>query len=185
MRSGVEGDSMLSAGNGIRLDFRPLDKGRFPSDPSSFPLTGSPPQSEKERQAELKARTGFEMTPFERLLADLFSWKLVQIGVTSGSFGWLGCGGFPGANPNGIDRTPDDAFVEPVPTVPYLDGGGDGSTDPMTNRPPILEPIANQTVDEGTSLEWAPSASDPDGDLLIYIRVAGIRRSPPSRDGFR
>jgi large repetitive protein len=34
------------------------------------------------------------------------------------------------------------------------------------NRPPVLEPIVDQTVDEGATLDVAVSASDPDGDAL-------------------
>lgn len=36
------------------------------------------------------------------------------------------------------------------------------------NRPPVLEPIGNKTVDENARLEFAISASDPDGDPIIY-----------------
>jgi hypothetical protein len=36
------------------------------------------------------------------------------------------------------------------------------------NRPPALNPIASKTVDEGQTLQFAVSASDPDGDVLVY-----------------
>jgi hypothetical protein len=34
------------------------------------------------------------------------------------------------------------------------------------NSPPVVEPIATQTVDEGATLDVAVSASDPDGDAI-------------------
>jgi predicted RNA-binding protein with TRAM domain len=36
------------------------------------------------------------------------------------------------------------------------------------NRPPILDPIGNKTVNEGEILEFTITASDPDGDGLTY-----------------
>ncbi|MCP4371133.1 MAG: hypothetical protein GY797_23915, partial [Deltaproteobacteria bacterium] len=36
------------------------------------------------------------------------------------------------------------------------------------NRPPILEPIGNKTVDEGELLQFTVTASDPDADALTY-----------------
>jgi DNA-binding beta-propeller fold protein YncE len=36
------------------------------------------------------------------------------------------------------------------------------------NRPPILNPIGSKTVNEGQTLTFAVSATDPDGDDLIY-----------------
>jgi hypothetical protein len=37
-----------------------------------------------------------------------------------------------------------------------------------TNRPPVLDPIGNQTVAEGTTLNFTVTGSDPDGDLYSY-----------------
>jgi hypothetical protein len=36
------------------------------------------------------------------------------------------------------------------------------------NRPPVLTPIGNKTVNEGQLLSFAISATDPDGDVLTY-----------------
>lgn len=36
------------------------------------------------------------------------------------------------------------------------------------NRPPVINPIGNQTVNEGEALEFTLLAVDPDGDPLIY-----------------
>ncbi len=36
------------------------------------------------------------------------------------------------------------------------------------NRPPILNPVGNKTVDEGQLLEITITATDPDGDVLTY-----------------
>ena len=36
------------------------------------------------------------------------------------------------------------------------------------NQPPVLDPIGNKVVDEGKSLEFQVSASDPEGDTLVY-----------------
>jgi hypothetical protein len=36
------------------------------------------------------------------------------------------------------------------------------------NRPPVLNPIGAKTVDEGALLEFAITATDPDGDNLTY-----------------
>jgi len=36
------------------------------------------------------------------------------------------------------------------------------------NRPPVLNPIGNKTVNEGNLLEFTITASDPDGDSLTY-----------------
>lgn len=36
------------------------------------------------------------------------------------------------------------------------------------NSPPILNPIGNKTIKEGTLLQFTVSASDPDGDSIIY-----------------
>lgn len=38
----------------------------------------------------------------------------------------------------------------------------------INNRPPILSPIENQTINEGEQLTFQVSASDPDGDILTY-----------------
>ena len=37
-----------------------------------------------------------------------------------------------------------------------------------TNRPPVLDPIGNRTINENSSLEFTVNASDPDGDVLAY-----------------
>lgn len=42
------------------------------------------------------------------------------------------------------------------------------SPTPPANRPPVLDPIGNRTVDEGQLLQFIITASDPDGDLLSY-----------------
>ena len=36
------------------------------------------------------------------------------------------------------------------------------------NRPPVLDPVGNRLVDEGQTLTFTLSATDPDGDLLTY-----------------
>jgi hypothetical protein len=38
----------------------------------------------------------------------------------------------------------------------------------VANRPPILDPIGNKTVNEGELLEFTITATDPDGDILTY-----------------
>jgi len=38
----------------------------------------------------------------------------------------------------------------------------------QANRPPVLDPIGNKTVQVGATLTWAVSASDPDGDPLTF-----------------
>ncbi|MDD4954221.1 MAG: putative Ig domain-containing protein, partial [Candidatus Omnitrophica bacterium] len=40
-----------------------------------------------------------------------------------------------------------------------------------TNNPPVLNPIGNKTVTEGNILEFTITATDPDGDTLIYTAV--------------
>lgn len=57
---------------------------------------------------------------------------------------------------------------------------GDGPSPPLSdsddvlvtvvaiNDPPVLDPIGDKTVSEGTLLEFTVSASDPDGDPLTY-----------------
>jgi outer membrane protein assembly factor BamB len=37
-----------------------------------------------------------------------------------------------------------------------------------TNRPPVLDPIGDWTINENSSLEFMVNASDPDGDVLAY-----------------
>ena len=37
-----------------------------------------------------------------------------------------------------------------------------------TNRAPVLDPIGDRSIDENSSLEFAITASDPDGDSLAY-----------------
>jgi thermitase len=41
------------------------------------------------------------------------------------------------------------------------------------NHPPVLDPIGNKTVSAGTSLTFAVTAADPDGDTLTFI-AAGL-----------
>ena len=57
-------------------------------------------------------------------------------------------------------------------TVEDGQGGTDRETITMTvgeaNRPPVLDPIGDQTLAEGGSLTVAVSASDGDGDVLTY-----------------
>jgi len=43
------------------------------------------------------------------------------------------------------------------------------------NRPPVLKPIGNQQVAEGSELELKFSATDPDGDALSY-EISGLPR---------
>ena len=45
---------------------------------------------------------------------------------------------------------------------------GIDSIEVSLNRPPLLAPINNKTVDEGKLLQFTISASDPDGDSLTY-----------------
>jgi len=42
------------------------------------------------------------------------------------------------------------------------------TTAPIPNAPPVLDPIGDKTVDEGSLLEFTVTASDPDGDPLTY-----------------
>jgi len=53
-----------------------------------------------------------------------------------------------------------DESVRPELVVEYI------APDP--NHPPELDPIGNQTVDEGELLEFTVTASDPDNDNLIF-----------------
>jgi len=59
-------------------------------------------------------------------------------------------------------------------TFSVEDGRGGKDTETIfiivkdVNRAPILAPIGNKTVDEGSLLEFTISASDPDGDALTY-----------------
>jgi fibronectin type 3 domain-containing protein len=48
--------------------------------------------------------------------------------------------------------------AEVVYTVPILN----------TNQAPVLNPIANITVNEGATITLSPTATDPDGDALTY-----------------
>ncbi|MFH1288839.1 MAG: putative Ig domain-containing protein [bacterium] len=41
-------------------------------------------------------------------------------------------------------------------------------SNPSENQPPILNPIGNKTIDEGESLEFVITATDPDGDNLSF-----------------
>jgi hypothetical protein len=47
---------------------------------------------------------------------------------------------------------------------------------PTPNQPPVLQPIANQTVDEGVQLNVQAVASDPDGDSITFSLGSG---APP------
>jgi hypothetical protein len=38
-----------------------------------------------------------------------------------------------------------------------------------TNRPPVLDPIGNQALDEGTTKSITIRATDPDGDPLVFV----------------
>jgi hypothetical protein len=52
------------------------------------------------------------------------------------------------------------------------------------NRPPVLAPIGNKTVDEGELLEFVVTATDPDGDNLTYsadILPLGASFDPATR----
>ena len=66
----------------------------------------------------------------------------------------------------------DDAGVHSV-TVNVSDGSSsDSKTISVTvnnvNRPPVLDPIADITVDEGDTVVLSPTANDPDGDTLSF-----------------
>ncbi|MFZ2071212.1 MAG: PQQ-binding-like beta-propeller repeat protein [Halobacteriota archaeon] len=53
-----------------------------------------------------------------------------------------------------------------------------------TNRPPILEPIGNKTVNESNLLEFTINGTDPDEDTLIYSASnlpAGVTFDPGTR----
>ncbi len=71
---------------------------------------------------------------------------------------------------------PDAAGPDVLPDVDVdvdVDAGStdaviDAPSDAFTNNPPLLGPIGNYTINEGESLEFIVSASDPDGDALIF-----------------
>ncbi|MFH1227731.1 MAG: putative Ig domain-containing protein [Planctomycetota bacterium] len=46
--------------------------------------------------------------------------------------------------------------------------GSSGSSATVANRPPVLNPIGNQTIAEGATLTLTITATDPDGDTLTY-----------------
>ncbi|MDR4497435.1 MAG: hypothetical protein MRK02_05865 [Candidatus Scalindua sp.] len=43
-----------------------------------------------------------------------------------------------------------------------------GVADPKANRPPVLDPIADITVNEGDTVTLTPTATDPDNDSLTF-----------------
>ena len=61
-------------------------------------------------------------------------------------------------------------------TLTVTDNGGLTDTDTVTitvnnvdqNRPPVLDPIGNKSVNENTLLTFTVNATDPDGDNLTY-----------------
>lgn len=56
---------------------------------------------------------------------------------------------------------------------PYLiDLGTSTNPPPQPNSPPVLDPLANQTVLAGSTLTFLASATDPDGDPLTFSLTA-------------
>ena len=43
------------------------------------------------------------------------------------------------------------------------------------NRAPVLEQIGNQTVNAGSTIQFAVNATDPDGDSLTYSATGSTR----------
>lgn len=80
----------------------------------------------------------------------------------------------PGLNvvdpPSGpVAATVRSAFVGSTATIENFD-----ITVTNTNQPPVLDPIGNQTVAEGGTLDVPVSASDPDRDLLLLVPGAAF-----------
>jgi hypothetical protein len=74
--------------------------------------------------------------------------------------------------------TDDVGNVEAAPSVPDAT-----TTVPSANRPPVLDDIADQSVNEGDGLQFTASATDPDaGDVLTFSldpgAPAGARIDP-------
>ncbi len=74
--------------------------------------------------------------------------------------------------------TASHIYIEPgsyIVTLTVTDTSGNRDTDTCMvtvnapiNRAPILNPIGDKSIDEGSLLEFTISASDPDGDPLTY-----------------
>lgn len=85
---------------------------------------------------------------------DLGAYNLVQIVC-------LGSGVPPFATPNRSFTIEGDPFDFSTPVFTVVPSA-------PNNRPPVIEPIGNQTVNEHQTLTFTVSASDPDGDALTY-----------------
>ena len=74
---------------------------------------------------------------------------------------------------NAVNVTVDSYWKITDPSIlpPLLSGGVSGVQfiDPSTNLPPVLAPIADQTVNEGSVLTFTAKANDPEpGETLTY-----------------
>ncbi len=83
-----------------------------------------------------------------------------------------------GIQPGATGVTASHIYTEPgsyIVTLTVTDTSGNRDTDTCMvtvnapiNRAPILNPIGDKSINEGSLLEFAISASDPDGDHLTY-----------------
>ncbi len=53
-----------------------------------------------------------------------------------------------------------------------------GSSKPEPNEPPVLDPIADLTVEEGDTITLTPTSTDPNGDPVTYTYSGYITSSP-------
>lgn len=76
-------------------------------------------------------------------------------------------------NTGGLSWTPDYDQAGPYSvTFAVSDGTANDSEEILitvtnSDRPPVLDPIGNKTVDEGSTLSFTVTGSDPDGDSIV------------------
>lgn len=88
-------------------------------------------------------------------LWDIRSWDITA---------WL----VPGANTLHLTAGRHSDLVALVVALVDLPAGAAPDQPPTSNAPPVLDPIGDRTVDEGSLLAFTATASDPDGDALTF-----------------
>ncbi len=93
--------------------------------------------------------------------ADTFSSDVSMFPIDSGS--WPDA-----AVPDVLSDVPSNGNADVNVDAGSTDAVIDAPADALTNNPPLLGPIGDYTINEGESLEFIVSASDPDSDALIF-----------------